>query len=49
MAKYKIASEEGAQRYDAELGDEVELSLSEDEERALIAAAWLEPSKKKEK
>lgn len=49
MKTYKIASEQGAQRYGKELGDEVELELSEDEERALIAAAWLEPSKKKEK
>jgi hypothetical protein len=49
MKTYKIASEEGAQRYAREVGDEVELELNPDEERALIAAAWLEPSKKKEK
>ena len=46
---YKVASEEGAQRYEAEVGDEIELDLSESDERALLAAGWLEPSKKKEK
>ena len=41
MAKYKIASEEGAQRYGAEVGDTVELDIK-DEELAVIAAGWLE-------
>ena len=52
MAKYKIASEEGAQRYAADVGDVVELDIK-DEELAVIAAGWLEhattkPAKEKE-
>ena len=46
MTSYTIASEEGAQRYGAELGTEVELKLEEQEERAVIAAGWLEPATK---
>ena len=49
MTIYKVASEEGAQRYGAELGDEVELELDEGEELAVTAAGWLEKTKKKEK
>ncbi len=41
MTKYKVASEEGAQRYAAEVGDTVELDIP-DEELAVIAAGWLE-------
>jgi hypothetical protein len=39
--KYKITSEEGAQRYGAEIGDTVDLDIK-DEELAVIAAGWLE-------
>lgn len=49
MKSYTIASEEGAQRYGAELGQEVELELDEGEELAVTAAGWLEKTKKKEK
>jgi hypothetical protein len=45
MTSFKVASEEGAQRYGAEVGDTVELSLSPVEERAVVAAGWLEPKK----
>ena len=43
MAKttYKVASEEGAQRYGAEVGEVVELDI-EEEKLAVIAAGWLE-------
>lgn len=53
--KYKLASPEAITRYgrsqdpDAaplEIGDTVELELSDDEERAVVAAGWLEPAKK---
>jgi hypothetical protein len=47
MAKYLIASEEGAQRYGAEVGAKVDLKLSAGEERALLAAGWLEEDDKK--
>lgn len=46
MTSYTIASEEGAQRYATEVGQTVDLKLGEDEERAVIAAGWLEPAKK---
>lgn len=46
MPKYTIASEEGAQRYGAELGTDVELDLPADEEQAVVAAGWLDPAKK---
>jgi hypothetical protein len=39
--KYRVASEEGAQRYGAEVGETVELDIK-DEELAVIAAGWLE-------
>lgn len=39
--QYKITSEEGAQRYGAELGETVNLDIK-DEELAVIAAGWLE-------
>jgi hypothetical protein len=46
MSKYVIASEEGAQRYGAEVGDSVDLKLEAEEERAVVAAGWLEHDKK---
>jgi hypothetical protein len=49
LTSYKIASEEGAQRYAGELGQEVELELDEDQERAVIAAGWVEPAEKAKK
>lgn len=49
MKTYKVASEEGAQRYGAELGDSVDLRLAEEEESAVIAAGWLEHDNKKAK
>lgn len=45
MKSYKIASEEGANRYGAEVGQTVELDIP-DEELAVVAAGWLEPVKK---
>lgn len=45
MAKYKVASEEGAQRYGSEVGELVDLALGSDEEQAVIAAGWLEDVK----
>jgi hypothetical protein len=48
MKSYVIASEEGAQRYGAEQGSAVDLDLNDDEERAVIAAGWLDHGKKKE-
>lgn len=56
MASYTIASEEGAEfasskgAAGAEVGDTVDLKLEEREERAVIAAGWLdEPNTKKPK
>jgi hypothetical protein len=51
MAKksYKVASEEGAERYHEEVGTVVELDLADVEEQAVIAAGWLEHDKKKGK
>lgn len=51
MAKhdYIVASEEGANYAKAEIGDQVELDLSVDQQRALIAAGWVEESKTKKK
>jgi hypothetical protein len=46
MKTYTIASPEGAVRYAAELGQEVELKLDDHEEQAVVAAGWLEPAKK---
>jgi hypothetical protein len=48
MSKYWIASEEGAQLYGAEIGSEVELKLTAEQERALLAAGWLDEKKSKE-
>jgi hypothetical protein len=44
MAKhsYKITSQEGADRYKAELGDTAELDINDEEKLAVIAAGWLE-------
>jgi hypothetical protein len=47
MKAYTVASEEGAQRYGVEVGEQVELDLDAKTERALLAAAWLEPANKK--
>lgn len=40
--KYRIASEEGAARYQQEVGEEVDLDLDRDEQRAVVAAGWVE-------
>lgn len=51
MKKYVLASEEGVERFGSEgskVGDEVSLELDANQEQALIAAAWLAPTKKKE-
>jgi flagellar basal body rod protein FlgF len=40
--RYKIATEDGAFRYKAEIGDTVDLDITKDEELAVIAAGWLE-------
>ena len=40
--RYKIASELGADRYKAEVGDTVDLDINSEEKRAVIAAGWLE-------
>lgn len=42
---YKIMSDEGAQRYGAEIGETVTLDIK-DEELAVIAAGWIEHSTK---
>ncbi len=42
MSKYTVASEEGAQRYGAEQGAQIDLELTESDERAVICAGWLE-------
>lgn len=42
---YKIASEQGAERYGAEIGETVELDIP-NEELAVIAAGWLEHAAK---
>ena len=50
---YKVATQEGVDfvathaQEAAEVGDTVELDLRADQERALVAAGWLEPDKKK--
>jgi hypothetical protein len=46
MANYKVASEEGAQRYGVEVGKTVDIDLDESTERALVCAGWLEPTTK---
>jgi hypothetical protein len=40
--KYRIASEEGANRYQQEVGTETELDLSVSEQKAVVAAGWVE-------
>lgn len=49
MPTYTIASDEGAERYQAEPGDSVELELEPGEELAVVAAGWLEKPTKKAK
>jgi hypothetical protein len=44
---YTIASEEGAQRYGAPVGESVDLKLDDREEQAVVAAGWIEPAKTK--
>lgn len=50
---YTIGTQEGADFAAAqtgqqrEVGDKVELDLQADQERAVLAAGWLEPDKKK--
>lgn len=46
MSSYKIASDEGANKYGHEVGETVNLDISKDEELAVIAAGWLEPATK---
>jgi hypothetical protein len=51
---YRITSDEGRQfaadqNVRAELEDEVKLTVTADQERALIAAGWVEPAKEKTK
>jgi hypothetical protein len=48
MTTYQVASEEGAQLYGVEVGEAVDLKLGPEQERALLAAGWLEETKKKE-
>ena len=43
MNTYTIASAEAAERYQAEVGETVELDLPDEEELAVVAAGWLEP------
>jgi hypothetical protein len=45
MPKYKIASQEGADRYKAEIGDFVDLEIKDEELTAVVAAGWIEPAK----
>ena len=40
--RYKIASEQGADRYKAEVGETVDLDITDEEKLAVIAAGWLE-------
>jgi hypothetical protein len=47
LKTYLIASDEGAERYAGEIGQQIELELTAREERALLAAGWLEEDKKK--
>jgi hypothetical protein len=41
MTEFTIASQEGAERYGAEVGATVDLKLESREETAVIAAGWL--------
>lgn len=45
MKRYKVTSEQGAERYGAEVGEVVELDLDKYEEQAVVAAGWLEHDK----
>jgi hypothetical protein len=45
--KYLVASEEGAAYANTEAGSEVELTLNESDERALLCAGWLTVADKK--
>jgi hypothetical protein len=49
MKSYKVASDEGAQRYGVEVGETVELDLEPDVEVPVIAAGWLEHIEKPKK
>lgn len=54
MSKYRVASQAGAEwlstpEKEVAVGDEVELTLDDEQERAVIAAGWLEPASKKGK
>lgn len=49
MAKYKVASDAGAEWTKNEVGAEVELDLDPDQERAVVAAGWVEPLDQQEK
>jgi hypothetical protein len=49
MATYKVASPEGADWCRHEEGEIVDLDLTEKQERAVIAAGWLEKTEKKSK
>ena len=44
---YLVASAEGAARYGGEIGDTVDLTLAEEEARAVICAGWIEETKTK--
>jgi len=41
---YTIASDQGAERYGGEVGDTVALELDADEELAVVAAGWIDPT-----
>jgi hypothetical protein len=47
--KYKIASEEGADRYGGEVGDQKTIDIPADETKAVVAAGWVEPVEEKAK
>ncbi len=46
MATYTVTSQEGAERYGADVGETVELELATGEELAVICAGWLTYAKK---
>ena len=50
MPSYTITSPEGAARYGAEEGETIDLTLTDEEATAVIAAGWITPvTTKKEK
>jgi hypothetical protein len=49
MATYKVASPEGAEWCGREVGETVDLDLTEKQERAVVAAGWFEKTEKKSK